>query len=501
MEESMLAFLIFFICIMLIIALTFLLYEQNSQYRILNKKFKTIQKQLQTEMEERSKYTNELSDLKTNLNQNILHDYVTGLPGKKIFVDRLNQALSLSKRHQLIFVIVYLEIDEFKMIDNVFGEQAGELVLKELVLRISSCTRKVDTLSRFDDNLFVLLLPLLAKAEAAVYVVQRLFDVISEPFHVLKHELYISANIGISAYPHDGEDEKILLNNADVALQQAKLQGKNIYQFYRSEMYALSKREVILNSGLRGDSVYQEFVIYYQPVIHAETKQILGMEALLRWQHPDLGLVGPFEFLLLAENNGTIIPIGEWVLRSACQQFQQWKQMNFHLGHVSVNVSMRQLENPHFTFKVSQILQEINLSPSELVLDISENLLIPRLSLIEKTLHMLKHLGVRIAIDDFGAGNLSLKNLRKFSIDYLKIDGSLIQDMTINKESEAIVKMIIALASSLQISTIAEGVETVKQKELLQANGCFFMQGFLFSVPRVATDFSVEMLDKICKSI
>ena len=225
------------------------------------------------------------------------------------------------------------------------------------------------------------------------------------------------------------------------------------------------------------------------------------MEALLRWQHPELDLVGPLEFLRLAEVNGRIMAIGEWVLKTACQQFAKWKVSSLGLEKITVNVSMRQLESHQFSFRVSQILQEANLTPQELVLEISETSLTPRLDLISKTLHMLKHLGVKVAIDDFGKGNLSLQNLKKFSFDYLKIDASLIQDMIQNSENEAIIKMIVALAESLKIETIAEGIETQAQKAFLEKFDCALMQGYLFSKPYLSDAFTPAVCKEIAAKI
>jgi EAL domain-containing protein (putative c-di-GMP-specific phosphodiesterase class I) len=252
---------------------------------------------------------------------------------------------------------------------------------------------------------------------------------------------------------------------------------------------------------LRSDSIYNEFALYYQPIVNIETKEIIAMEALLRWQHPDLGMVAPQDFLRLAENNGRIVAIGEWVLRTACQQYRKWKDLGFHPRNISVNVSLKQLENTNFTYKVSQVLQEMDLDPASLMLEISEGVLLPNLNLVEKTLHMLKHLGVQIAIDDFGTGYLSLQHLRRFPVNCLKIDNTLVQDMTIDNESEAIVRTIIGLAKSLQLESVAEGVEGEKQKSLLSEFGCHIMQGYLFCKPLLPQEFTSPVLKEIIEHV
>jgi diguanylate cyclase (GGDEF)-like protein len=423
------------------------------------------------------------------------------LPTFKIFQDRLVQMLNQSERHQLVFAVMLLDIDDFNVMNNVLGFEAGDLLLQEIVQRLHSCIRKVDTMARVSNDSFILLLPQLTKAETAAYVAQRLLDAISQPFKILNHELFVTASIGITIYPSDGSETERLLKNADIALQQAKSRGHDVYQFYHEDLYIASHRELRLNSGLRSDSIYQEFTLYYQPILNVAKREIVSMEALLRWRHPELGLVAPQDFLRLAENNGRIVAIGEWVLRRACEQFKKWQSQGVKLQSISVNVSLRQLENTDFSYHVSQILHELAVEPASLILEISENVLLPKLALVEKTLHMLKHLGVQIAIDDFGTGYLSLQHLRRFPVACLKIDTSLVQDMFLNHESGTIVKTIVDLANSLQLAITAEGVENEKQHHQLQEYGCDIMQGYLFSHPRLPEEFTREVLDSITEKV
>jgi diguanylate cyclase (GGDEF)-like protein len=487
------------VCVAVILYLGDLLIRYRRQVAHLREQLAETEAALQVLHEQKAEVAVAYSALQTDLHQNVLQDPLTNLPTFKVFEDRLEQTLHQSERHQLVFAMVLLDIDDFKVMNNVLGFEVGERLLKEIVHRLLPCIRKVDTLSRIGNDSFVLLLPQLSKAETAAYVAQRLLDAVSRPFKVLEHELFVTASIGITIYPTDGREAERLLKNADIALQQARSRGRDVYQFYHEDFYTASHRELRLNSCLRSDSIYHEFALYYQPIL--VQKEVVSMEALLRWQHPELGLVPPQDFLRLAENNGRIVAIGDWVLRHACQQFQTWQTQGMRLQSIAVNVSLRQLENTDFSYRVSQILQECEMEPVSLMLEISESVLLPKMDLVEKTLHMLKHLGVQIAIDDFGTGYLSLQHLRRFPVTCLKIDNSLVQDMFLNHESGAIVKTVIDLAHSLQLVTIAEGVENKKQMQQLNEYGCYAMQGYLFSHPRLPEEFSRTVLDSISQQV
>lgn len=444
----------------------------------------------------------ELQQLREQFYQQVLQDPVTGLPGQEVFDDRLATMFNQSKRYQLLFGVLFLDIDGFKMINDALGYEVGDALLKEVAKRLQITLRKVDTVTRFASDSFVVLLPQIAKAESCAYISQRILDEISQPIVINNQEkLFITATIGIATYPADADDPKLLLKNASIALNQAKTRGNNTYQFFREEMQGSGRRELLLQSGLRNASVFHEFSLLYQPQVDTRNKKIICMEALLRWQHPDFGLVTPNEFIRLAEYSGKILEIGEWVLRTVCEQFQKWTKEDFHPGKVAVNLSWKQLENPHFIFRLSQILQETRMDPSCLVLDISEAVLLQKVELIEKALHMLKNLGVQVAIDDFGTGHLSLPRLQRFPINYLKIDGSLVQGLSKDPESEVIPTMIIALAKSLRVEAFAEEVETRFQKETLERLGCYVMQGHLFSLPHKAEEFTKAVQQQICAGI
>lgn len=450
----------------------------------------TIQFREATETVQR--LTAELSETKSQFNHSILYDSLTGLPSRQLFEDRFLQTLNQSKRHRLAFGVLFLDIDGFNVINDALGYAAGDELLKQVSVRILSVLRQVDTVCRFSGDEFVLLLPQIVKAETCAYIVQRLLDALSQPFNVINNEVFITACVGISIFPQDDHDGTELLKQADIALNQAKSRGCNVYQFYKKEMQTMGQRALVLNSSLRQASVYHEFTLYYQPLVNTQTKMLVSMEALLRWQHPEFGIVSAHEFLRLAENSGKIIEIGEWVLRSVCQQYKQWKQMQFQLEGVAVNISLRQLESPHFIYKLTQILQDTNMPPKALVLEISEGSF-HKVDLLEKSLKMIKRIGVQIAIDDFGTGNLSLQQFKRFPVDYLKIDRSLTNDLSLNPEGEAIIKMIVALADTLGHGIIAEGVETPQQKAQLEKLGCSLMQGHLFSLPRKVDEFTISV--------
>lgn len=446
------------------------------------------------ELEKENKTEAELTALKDKISRNVLEDSLTGLPNRQLFEDRLRQTIGQCQRYQLVFGVLFLNLDSFKIINDALSHEIGDAVLKEVAVRLKAATRQVDTVARFGGDEFVLLLTQLSKPETIAYVAQRVLDAISQPIIIKNQELFITASIGISLYPTDGEDAHTLLQNADNALHQAKSRGRNIYQFYREEMFAVSKRELILYSSLRSASVYRDFTLFYQPIMDVEQNKVIAMDVILNWQHPDFGLISLSEFYRLAENSGKILAIGEWMLRAALQQLQKWNALGLHYNRVMVTISVRQFENPHFAYKVAEILRETKLEPDTLVLKIPEGTLLKRTDLIDKGLNMLKHHGVQIAIEEFGLGHIVLQQLKRFAPTYLKIDESLIKDITINKENESIVSMVLALVKNLQITAIASGVESQKQMQLLKDLGCRAMQGQLCSVPKKAEEFKTEVV-------
>lgn len=436
------------------------------------------------------KLTQEFSDLKNKMEMSTMQDSLTGLPNRKIFEDRLLQVLNQSRRYKMIFAILFLNLDSFKMINDAFGLKAGDELLKQVAKRMLSAIRQTDTVSRFAGDEFVFILTQLNKNEMAAYVAQRLLDVIAEPFIIQNQKIFITCSIGVALYPSDGDTMDGLIKNADIALHQAKAHGRNVFQFYQKEMYDVSHRELVLMSGLRNAAVVQELLICYQPVINIEQKRISYMEAILFWEHPRFGLLSQNDFMKLAESSGNMIGIGDWLLSGSCKQFAKWKESGFDLDALVVKISLKQLENPHFTYKVSQLLHEYNLMPNALMLELTEVRLVQKSSLIEKSLQIFKQMGVQIGMNGFGTNKLSLQDLRLYPINYLKISLQLLQNITEDHESEAIIKMIISLGNTLGLRVIAEGVQSDRQKQLLYQLGCIIMQGALFSEPVKPEDFT-----------
>ncbi len=460
----------------------------------IKQKNKTLENSFQQEQEKKQLLKEELNTLQQKIAQDLLADPLTGLSGRKIFEDHLTLTINQSLRHQLTFSVMFLDLDRFHIINDTFGYEHGDHLLKEVAERLSSCVRQVDTVSRLGGDKFVFIFSQIAKAETAAYIAQRLLDAIAEPFVIQGQELYVTASIGITIFPHDGNDEETLMKYADIALHQAKLQGRNSYQFFREEMHTLSKRELLLSSCLRNETVFQNFVVYYQPRVDVATKKVVSMEAILQWNHPEFGRVTFEEIFCLAEKNNSISIINEWLLRTASQDLLKWHAHDFNPQSISIPIPLKQLENAHFIQTISNILQETHLTASSLIFEITEPSLLTKIEVIEKMLHMLKRLGIQIAINNFGASHLPLQQLRRLPIDIFKMDRSIIFDITSNKESEAIIKMIIALANSFEASVVAEGVENAAQKNTLTALGCTIMQGTVFSQPALADEFSAETI-------
>lgn len=459
----------------------------------MKKKSLTLKKQLAEELVTQQKLKKEIDVLQLELSQNALTDSLTGLPSRKLFQDHLQLVLNQSIRHQLTFCVMCLDLAEFNKINEIFGYDRGDEILKKVAERLQSCIRQVDTLCHFGRDEFVFIFTQINKSETAVYIAQRLLNALSQPISVQGQEFYVTGSVGVAVYPMDGKDAKTLLKNANSALNQAKLHGHNTYQFFREEMHKLSERELLLSSCLHNEATFQKFSVLYQPRMNVDTKKIESMQAILQWQHSEMGLIKFDEIFRLAEKNNQIAAINEWLLSRACHDLVQWNKQEFNPESISIPISLKQLENSHFIQKVTTILQETHLDPKKLIFEINESSLLIKYEAVEKMLHMMNHLGVRIAVSNFGAAQLQLQHLRHLPIHIFKIDHNLIFDMTTNKESEALVQTIISLAKSLQYEVVAEGVETEEQKKILQNLGCSIMQGMLFSCPALPSEFTAKM--------
>jgi diguanylate cyclase (GGDEF)-like protein len=376
-----------------------------------------------------------------------------------------------------------VDLDRFKLINDSLGLETGDLIIKGVADRLVQTLRKSDTVARLGGDEFMLLLLGTNGAEAAARVAQKVLEVLKPPLRADAHELTTSASIGIALFPHDGDDADTLIKNADNALSRAKEQGRNHYQFYTDDMNAAAFERLMLESRLRKALEHGEFVIYYQPKVSLADGAVLGVEALLRWFHPDLGLVPPAEFIPLAEETGLIVPIGAWVLRTACAQVRRWHRMGHARLELAVNISARQFQEKNLVATIAAAVDESGIAADLLELELTESVIMRDAPEAARRLKELTALGLRLAIDDFGTGYSSLGYLKAFPISTLKIDRSFVRDVDRDPNSAALAQAIIALASSLKHKVVAEGVETREQLDLLRACGCQELQGYVFSRP------------------
>jgi diguanylate cyclase (GGDEF)-like protein/PAS domain S-box-containing protein len=430
------------------------------------------------------------------INHLAYHDALTNLPNQVLFKDRLKQAIALSRRQDQMHAVMLVNLDRFKAINDSLGYIAGDRVLQSVAQRLSSCVRESDTVARFGSDEFAILITHLPCAQDAGGVARAIQTVLDQAFLFDDQELFISASTGISVYPQDGRDTSTLLKNASAALDRAKQEGGNNYQFYTAGGTTNALKQLVLDSNMRLGLERGEFVVEYQPQVNTSDFQLVGMEALLRWQHPVLGLLLPGEFIHLAEESGLIIPVGNWVMRVACLQNQAWQAAGLEPMRLSVNFTARQFQQATFVANVAQTLKETGLDPCWLELELTESSIMRDQEEAVEKLHELRRMGIRIAIDDFGTGYSSLSYLRSFPIDTLKIDKSFIQDVCIDPQDAAIVQAIVTVGHALDLTVVAEGVETPEQLEYLNQLHCDILQGFLFSKSLSTEDFEALLLEQ-----
>jgi diguanylate cyclase (GGDEF)-like protein len=425
-----------------------------------------------------------------------LYDLLTDLPNRVMFNDRLTLALAQAQRQHEMLAVLSVDLDRFKTIIDTLGPAMGDRVLRGVAERLVSCLEPGDTLARLGGDEFMVLLPQIQRADKAVKLAQQILEVLKPPFNYDAHELHVTTSMGISLYPYDGADADTILKNADTALNRAKEQGRNNYQLYTPAMNARAFERLALENALRKALERQQFLLHYQPQLEADTHRIIGIEALVRWQHPDLGLVYPSEFIPLAEETGLIVPLGEWVLRTACAQNKAWQAAGLPPLVVAVNLSARQFQHHDLVDTIGRVLKETELDSRYLELEITESIAMQNADFTIVILRDLKEMGVRIAMDDFGTGYSSLSYLRKFPIDSLKIDQSFVRDLSSDASDAAIANAVIVLAHSLKLQVVAEGVESKEQEEFLQSHQCDRLQGYLYSIPIPAVDLEKLLLQQ-----
>jgi diguanylate cyclase (GGDEF)-like protein len=421
------------------------------------------------------------------------HDTLTDLPNRTLFNIYLTEALENATLTSHPLAVIFLDVDRFKTINDTLGHAMGDRLLQNIVKRLLGCIRDKDVVARWGGDEFTLLLPNINCREDATAIAQRLLAALRPPFELDEHCFYITSSIGIALYPDDGRDSETLLKNADAALYKAKEGGRNDYRHYNLQINSQAKEKLALENKLYSALEKREFVLYYQPIVDVTTGKILKMEALVRWQHPQLGLVPPNLFIPLAEENGAIVPIGKWVLETACAQTMIWQNMGFESLAISVNLSVRQFQQRNLVFTIADILKQTQLSPASLELEITETVMMQDTELVKTTLLELDRLGVNLAMDDFGTGYSSLSYLKIFPFNTLKIDRFFIKNVLENSEDAAIVNAIINLGKGLNVKVVAEGVETEELKNLLQSWQCEYMQGYWFGKP-VSAEEATELL-------
>lgn len=410
------------------------------------------------------------------------YDSLTGLPNRILFIDRLNLALAATKRHPQKVGVLFLDLDRFKQVDDALGHTVGDALLQKVAKRLESAIRDGDTVARLGGDEFAILLVNIDRVEDVIGIAQKILDLFLSPIQLKGHELYITSSIGISIAPEDGKDSERLFRNADTAMYRAKEQGRNRYQFFVPEMNLKVQERLSLETAMRVMLHDNQLILYYQPLVDLQTGRVIGMEALMRWRHPQWGLISPAQFIPLAEETGLIIPMGEAMLKMACMQIKRWHEDGFPNLHCAVNVSARQFQRNDLLQTIENALKESRLTPSCLDIELTESIFQSSESTVA-SIRNLRTKGVDISIDDFGTGYSSLSYLRRFSVNRLKIDSSFVQDIATDPDDRIIVKTIINLAHNLRLKVIAEGVETREQLDFLREQGCDEMQGYLFSPP------------------
>ena len=448
------------------------------------------------------KHISDLKKAKDQISHMSFHDKLTNLPNRNLFEDRLKQAVIQAERNNRKIGIFFLDLDNFKRINDSFGHQTGDLLLRKIAERLISGLRTIDivkkhgadqdlpTIARMGGDEFTILLTEINTAQDTIRIAELIKNIISEPFKLYDQEVFITSSVGIAAYPDDGRDVNSLLKNAHSAMYYAKESGRNNFQFYEKSMNKSAYNRLILENELRTAIDNKEFILHYQPRIDIRSGKTISMEALIRWIQPEKGTISPLEFIPLAEESGLIVPIGEWVLRNACRQIREWQNSGLQPVRISINLSAQQFAKKNLVHIIDKTLKEFSLDPSCLELEITESVLMQNTELTISMLSDLKKMGIQLSMDDFGTGYSSFSYLKLFPLDVLKIDRSFINDIPHNADSASIVAAIIAMSHNLNLTVIAEGVETEQQLDYLREKGCDEVQGFLFSRPLPVEEMS-----------
>jgi len=448
---------------------------------------------LNSEIQQRKQAKNELNKKNAFIEHQAHYDVLTKLPNRVLFNDRLSQAIKKSKRNDEKFALLFIDLDRFKPINDSLGHEIGDKVLQSIAKRLDNLVRNEDTLARLSGDEFCILMPGLNKVQDASLLAQKVLMSFSEPINVYEHSLYVSGSIGISLYPEDDTNAINLLKYADAAMHKAKQEGRNNFQYYSSEMTVLALEHVVMETNLRQAIQKNEFIVYYQPQIDGRSGKLIGMEALIRWQHPTMGIISPAKFIPLAEETGLIIELDQWVMKTAMTQIVAWYQQGLNPGVLALNLAIKQLQQKNFIDMLVSMLNKTKCQPEWLELEVTESQIMINPKNAIAILNKISDMGIELAIDDFGTGYSSLSYLKKLPIDKLKIDQSFVKDLPSDENDAGISRAVIALAKSLNIKVIAEGVETKAQKEFLVQNDCFNIQGYFYSKPISADEMTAFM--------
>jgi diguanylate cyclase (GGDEF)-like protein/PAS domain S-box-containing protein len=411
------------------------------------------------------------------------HDSLTDLPNRILFNDRLTEAMTLASRYRRQLAVLFLDVDRFKHVNDSLGHDIGDRLLQSMAQRLLGCVRASDTVSRQGGDEFVILLSELTHAQDATVCADKILESLRAPHRIDKYDVQVTASIGIVTYPDDGTDCETLMKHADFAMYHAKDNGRDNRQFFKRDLNLRAVKRQALEDSMRHALEREEFSVHYQPKVNLESGEIVGVEALIRWLHPDLGLVSPAEFIPIAEECGLMIPIGRWVMGQACHQAQAWREIGLAPIRIAVNISAAELRARDFLKGVGVILEETGLDPHLLELELTETFLVQDSTAMSAVLHDLKRLGLKLALDDFGTGYSSLNHLRRFPIDTLKIDRSFVRNITTNSDDASIICAVISMGKNLHMRVVAEGVETREQLTFLRDRECPFGQGYYFSQP------------------
>ncbi len=435
---------------------------------------------------EAKQYTSELEEKvherTEKLKYQATHDLLTDLPNRVLLLEEIKNAIERSKKNNKLFSVLFFDLDRFKLINDSLSHEAGDEVLCAVAKRLKSAIREDDMVARLGGDEFVIIMKDIRNEEDFIKLIDKLLVVFDKPFRIKNHDIKLTTSIGVAVYPKDGKNFELLLRNADTAMYRAKELGANQFQFYTDELNKRNLERLEKEAELRRALSNEEFFLYYQPQFDLKSETLVSVEALIRWQHPTKGVIYPMDFIPLAEESGLIVPIGEWVLRTACKQNKKWQDAGFIPIRVAVNVTTKQFRLYNLVDIVAKILNETGLEAKYLELELTENTIVNNIDIIN-TIHDLKKMGIQIVLDDFGTGYSSLNYLRELPVDRLKIDQSYVQNIDTNRGDDFIIQAIIAMAHSLNLEVLAEGVESEKQLEFLKKHKCSEVQGFYFSKP------------------